>query len=32
MDKLNKRNLKIIVAVIAAGVTARILLYYIVSR
>jgi hypothetical protein len=32
MDASNKRNLKIIIAVIAASIVIRILLYYIIAK
>ena len=32
MDESNKRNLKIIIAVIAANIVIRILIYYIISK
>ena len=32
MDESNKRNLKIIIAVIAASIVIRILIYYIISK
>jgi hypothetical protein len=32
LDASNKRNIKIIIAIIAASVIARILIYYIISK